>query len=227
MLAPGRSPGPFQTPSPRSPMRFLRPLVPLGALLLAALPLVRPTSRAATGLGNVIFIHPDGASSATWAAVRALQVGPDGDLNWDRLPAIAVYRGHMADSLVATSNGGATTHATGRKVASDAFGRSAGGEAGRDLVDDAGRALSVGHQALRAGLPVGLVQTGIAPEPGSACFLVEAPSRYEYDAIACPSSTVTISPAETILPPSSRNGITSRSSPWAEIETIMTVPCAR
>ena len=37
-------------------------------------------------------------------------------LAWDRLPALAVYRGHMADQLVGTSNGAATAHAFGRRV---------------------------------------------------------------------------------------------------------------
>lgn len=50
--------------------------------------------------GSVIFIHPDGASAATWTAARALYVGPDNNLNWDLLPAVGVYRGHMNDSLM-------------------------------------------------------------------------------------------------------------------------------
>ncbi len=134
--------------------------------------------------GSVIFIHPDGASSATWAAARALHAGPDGDLNWDKLPAIAVYRGHMADSLTATSNGGGTTHAYGVKVASDAYGGSAGGQRGRDLVDDQSRSLSVAKQAIAAGLPVGVVQTGTSTEPGTGCFLASVQTRQDHDGIA-------------------------------------------
>jgi alkaline phosphatase len=135
-------------------------------------------------LGSVIFIHPDGASSATWAAARALHVGPDGELNWDKLPAIAVYRGHMADSLTATSNGGGTTHAYGVKVASDAYGRSAGGERGHDLLDGQGRSLSVAKQAIAAGLPVGVVQTGTSTEPGTGCFLASVQTRQDHEGIA-------------------------------------------
>lgn len=134
--------------------------------------------------GSVIFIHPDGASASTWAAARALYVGPDNNLNWDLLPAIGVYRGHMTDSLTATSNGGATTHAFGVKVASDAFGLSAGGDRGERIVDEQGRSLSVAMQALRTGIPVGLVQTGISTEPGTACFVTEAPSRGDHFDIA-------------------------------------------
>ncbi|MEO1535706.1 MAG: alkaline phosphatase, partial [Planctomycetota bacterium] len=134
--------------------------------------------------GSVIFIHPDGASAATWAATRALYKGPDGDLHWDMLPAIALYRGHMADSLTATSNGGATTHAFGVKVASDAYGRSAGGERGGDLVDANGHSTSIASQAIRVGIPVGLVQSGIAPEPGTGCFLAVSTTRRDYEGIA-------------------------------------------
>jgi len=135
-------------------------------------------------VGSVIFVHPDGASAATWTAARALHVGPDGQLAWDRLPAIAVYRGHMRDSLTATSNGGATTHAFGVKVASDAFGRTAGGSRGKDIVDEHGRSRSVALQAIDAGIPVGLVQTGIAPEPGTASFVAPVDSRRQFEEIA-------------------------------------------
>lgn len=133
--------------------------------------------------GSVIFIHPDGASAATWTAARALLVGPDSDLNWDLLPSIAVYRGHMADSLTATSNGGATTHAFGVKVASNAYGRTAGGKEGRDILGPDGHSASVALQAIRAGIPVGIVQTGAAPEPGTGCFLVSNTRRGNYDEI--------------------------------------------
>lgn len=136
-----------------------------------------------TERGSVIFIHPDGASAATWAAARALHVGPDADLNWDLLPSIALYRGHMADSLTATSNGGATTHAFGVKVASDAYGRTAGGEDGRDILGPDGYSASVALQAIRAGIAVGIVQTGAAPEPGTGCFLVSTTQRGNYDEI--------------------------------------------
>jgi len=160
----------------------MRATISLMAICLASLGVF--SAHAAAPLGSVIFIHPDGASAATWTAARALHRGPDGELHWDRLPEVAVYKGHMADSLTATSNGGATTHAFGIKVASDAFGRTAGGARGEDIRDAQGRSTSVAAQALRAGLPVGLVQSGIAPEPGTACFLSETVSRRDYQGIA-------------------------------------------
>lgn len=172
-----------------------RPRLAVALLASAALPAF--AQHAAPGTtGSVIFIHPDGASSATWAATRALYKGPDSDLHWDALPAIAVYRGHMADSLSATSNGGATTHAFGVKVASDAYGRSAGGDVGVDLVDANGHSTSVAMQAIRADIPVGLVQSGIAPEPGTGCFVAPAATRRDYEGIA---ATLIESGSEVLL----------------------------
>lgn len=146
--------------------------------------LAQPPAAPPDATGNVIFIHPDGASSATWAAGRMYFVGPDGDLNWDRLPDLALYRGHMNDVLTATSNGGATTHAFGVKVASDAFGRTAGGKRGADIVDEHGRSTSVAMQALDAGLSVGLINSGTITEPGTGCFVAFTESRYDHDRIA-------------------------------------------
>ncbi|MEM6358335.1 MAG: alkaline phosphatase, partial [Pseudomonadota bacterium] len=73
-------------------------------------------------VGNVVFFHPDGTGVNHWTAARMHIVGPDGQLNWDRLPGIGVYTGHMRDRLTATSHGGATTHAYGIKTVADSFG---------------------------------------------------------------------------------------------------------
>jgi alkaline phosphatase len=141
-------------------------------------------SSAAPELGNVIFIHPDGAGANTWGAARLLAVGPDNDLHWDKLPHIALYRGHMADSLVGTSNGGATTHAFGVKTSASSFGASDSDLDKTDLLDASGQSASVAMQAIREGLPVGLINTGIAPEPGSAAFVATVARRDEYEQIA-------------------------------------------
>ncbi len=71
---------------------------------------------------NVIFFHTDGYGLSHWDALRTKSVGPDGILNWDKLPYSAGYTGHMKDQLTGTSHGGATTHAYGVKVAADSFG---------------------------------------------------------------------------------------------------------
>ncbi|MEM1213199.1 MAG: alkaline phosphatase [Planctomycetota bacterium] len=154
------------------------------SMVVFALVVCGSPAASAEETGSVIFIHPDGASSATWAAARAYYVGPDSDLNWDRLPHIALYRGHMLDSLTATSNGGATTHATGIKVRSSAFGKTASGKDAPRITDSNGNYRSVALEALAAGLRVGVVQSGTAIEPGTAVFLTDADHRYQGDAIA-------------------------------------------
>jgi len=155
-----------------------------GGFAGAALIVASAVSADVVGTGSVIFMHPDGASAASWAAARALLVGPDKDLEWDRIPQIALYRGHMKDSLTATSNGGATTHAYGVKVYSDAYGRTAADERGEEIVDAEGRSLSVARQAIAAGIRVGVVQTGTNTEPGTGCFLASVERRGDHEEIA-------------------------------------------
>lgn len=131
---------------------------------------------------NVIFIHPDGAGISHWQAARFYWAGPDADLNWDRLPHIAVYRGHMADSLSATSNGGGTTHAYGVKVGSGAFGTD-GKNPGRPR-SASGKKQSLMHEAIEARIRTGLVNSGSLVEPGTACFVASVPFRDEEAEIA-------------------------------------------
>jgi len=133
--------------------------------------------------GSVIFIHPDGTSAATWHAARVLYKGPDGNLEWDKLPGIAIYRDHLKNSLTATSNGGGTTHAYGVKVGHLAYGLS-DGVTGKPIVDEQGQSLSVMHQAIRAGLSTALVQTGTNTEPGTGCFVASVQRRDMHDEIA-------------------------------------------
>lgn len=61
--------------------------------------------------GNVIFIHPDGTSPSHFMALRNVDLGPDGRLNWDKMSHAGVYLGHMENQLTGTSNAGAVTHA--------------------------------------------------------------------------------------------------------------------
>ena len=79
---------------------FLVALNSLGASLVRAECVADPTGNGA------IFYHPDGTSMGHWDAARILYYGPDGSLNWDRLPQMAAYRGHLTDSLSSSSNGG-------------------------------------------------------------------------------------------------------------------------
>ena len=142
-----------------------------------------PDLEPAAERGSVIFFHPDGTSASNWLALRNMKVGPDADLEWDKLPAMALYRGHMRNSLTASSNGGATAHAFGVKPFRDAFGLT-GGPDPQPIVDEQGRSLSVADQAMRAGLSVGLVQSGSAIEPGTACFVTGVERRAMHDEIA-------------------------------------------
>lgn len=138
-----------------------------------ALALMLPVSGLAQETGNVIFFHPDGTGVNHWTAARMHIVGPDGTLNWDRLPEIGVYKGHMSDNLTATSHGGATTHAYGVKVKADSYGQN-----GKETLTAAsGRQLSIAEEAIEAGKSVALVQTGHIAEPGTGAFVASVDSR--------------------------------------------------
>lgn len=143
-------------------------------------------------LGNVIFIHPDGASASHWAAARMVMAGPDGMINWDRLPVLAVYRGHMKTSLAATSHGGATTHAFGVKVDPDSFGM----DRDQPLTALSGKPMSIMREGLTSGLAVGVVNSGDIDEPGTGVFLASTKSRNNGAEIA---RQVVLSGAQVIL----------------------------
>lgn len=134
--------------------------------------------------GNVIFFHPDGSGMSHWNAARMYWYGPDALLNWDQLPEMAVYRGHMSDRLTGTSNGGATVHAFGYKVVGPgSFGQDGGidpeeaGSEGRPINSLSGFSGSIMREAAAAGMPVGIVNDGDLPEPGTGVFLAEVGDR--------------------------------------------------
>ena len=157
------------------------------SLLLPAIPEARVDAR--TAPGNVVFLHPDGASASHWSTARAYWNGPDAELNWDRLPQMAVYRGHMTELLTGTSNGGATTHAFGYKVEGlGSFGRDGDGNR-TPPTDRAIHALSgfrgsVLREAASRGNPTGLVNDGNIGEPGTGAFAAEVGNRNNWNAIA-------------------------------------------
>ena len=144
------------------------------ALALTAAPV------AAQQTGNVIFFHPDGTGLNHWGAARMHVAGPDGELNWDRLPGLGVYTGHMSDRLTGTSHGGATVHAYGVKVVNDSFGLN-----GTETITAAsGQQMSIAQEALEAGRAVGLIQSGHIAEPGTAVFVASSEARSNTDEIA-------------------------------------------
>jgi glycerophosphoryl diester phosphodiesterase len=125
--------------------------------------------------GNVIFIHPDGTSPSHYMALRNIDLGPDGRLNWDMMSDAGVYLGHMENQLTGTSNAGAVTHATGTKVFAESFGLNedntpitpASGKVGMTILDE----------AIAAGKATALVQSGHIGEPGTAAFAAQTSNR--------------------------------------------------
>ncbi len=131
--------------------------------------------------GNVIFLHPDGSGPSMWQAARIYWKGPDENLFWDRLPYLAMYRGHANDlnvratgGLLQSSNGGATVHGFGFKVQ---FPESFGQDGQRPILALSSYPGSIMREAANRGHPVGVVNDGDLPEPGTGAFLAEVASR--------------------------------------------------
>jgi len=160
--------------------------------------------------GSVIFIHPDGAGLNSWNACRMIKAGPDGEIAWDRLPHIGVYRGHMKDGLTATSHGGATTHAYGVKVPADSYGMH-GKEPLHALSGFRG---SIMQEAQKAGKAVGVVNSGQIGEPGTGVFLASSPYRAAIEHIAeqviTSGAQVIMSGGERYLLPEGETGFHGR-----------------
>lgn len=130
--------------------------------------------------GSAIFLHPDGMGANTWSVVRLREVGPDGRLAWDRLPQVAIYVGPMLDSVNASSNGGATTHAYGVRARLDSYGR----VDGEEPVAASGVRESLADAALKAGKSVALVNSSSLTEPGTGAFLASVADRDDEAEIA-------------------------------------------
>lgn len=134
-----------------------------------------PAPQATKQTGNVIFIHPDGASPSHFMALRNVDKGPDGRLNWDNMSNAGVYLGHMENQLTGTSNAGAVTHANGVKVFNESFGLNedqsivtpASGKVGYTILEE----------AIAAGKATALLQSGHLAEPGTAAFAAETTNR--------------------------------------------------
>lgn len=131
--------------------------------------------------GSVIFFHIDGAGIPQWQMARMVIAGPDGHINWDSIPHLAVYRGHQENMLTTSSNAAATAHAYGTKVPYDAFGTD--GKSGQPPLAPSGKRLSIMQEAKERGLAVGVVNSGSAVEPGTACFLTSVHARADDEEI--------------------------------------------
>ena len=148
--------------------------------IAGAIPALAQSGPTPTGNG-AIFFHPDGTSASHWDATRILYYGPDSYLNWDRIPVVTTYRGHLLDQLTGTSNAGAVIHATGTRAYSGSFGLDPNGKEYRSAN---GTYNTIMEEAVLAGVGTALVQSGSLIEPGTAAFVAEAPSRRDYEEIA-------------------------------------------
>jgi alkaline phosphatase len=157
---------------------------------------------------SVIFIHTDGAGIAQWQMARFVLKGADGDLNWDRLDHVGVYRGHLADQLTATSNAGAVAHATGTRLHAKSFGLEL--ESGLPPQTASGRRETIMQEAIRRGVKTALINSGDITEPGTAAFVAAVARREDHDAIAlqvCESGVnVILSGGEAFLLPKGKKG---------------------
>ena len=128
-----------------------------------------------TSNNSVIFIHPDGASPAHYAAGRFASVGVDGRLNWDEMTDAGVYLGHLDDQIVATSNAGAVAHAYGIKPFSGSYGLDENNNPYAPLsgVGD----LTIMEEAIAEGKATAIINSGFIAEPGTGVFLADAENR--------------------------------------------------
>jgi glycerophosphoryl diester phosphodiesterase len=136
-----------------------------------------PTPAPATtaDTGNVIFIHPDGTSPSHYMALRNIDLGPDGRLNWDKMSNAGVYLGHMDNQLTGTSNAGAVTHANGVKVFNESFGLNADNS---EVTSASGKlGYTILEEAIAAGKGTALIQSGHIGEPGTAAFAAATTNR--------------------------------------------------
>jgi len=130
---------------------------------------------------NAIFLHPDGMGANTWMGVRLLEAGPDGRLAADELPYVAAYVGPLSDSVTASSNGGATTHAWGLRAQMESYG-TVDGKA--PAAARSGYAGSIMREAQHAGKAIGIVNSSSVTEPGTGAFLASAADREDEAEIA-------------------------------------------
>jgi alkaline phosphatase len=122
---------------------------------------------------NVIFLHPDGTTQSHYGAVRLLEVGPDGNIHWDNLSNLAIYKGNTKDSLTSTSHGGATIHGSGIKVLADSYGCD-----GNCTNNSTKRTIM--EEARDEGYKIGIINSGTITEPGTGAFVAHVTARSDH-----------------------------------------------
>ncbi len=161
-------------------------------IAFAGISCVKKVEENTARIGNVIFIHPDGTGLSGWHTLRIWDKGPDGELNWDKLPNIGLYKSHTRNSLVTSSNAGATMHSYGKKVPYHSYGMNGTEE----LVALSGAKKSIMIEARDAGMAVGVINSGNIIEPGSGVFLASSTARSKSEEI---TRKIIESGAEVIL----------------------------
>jgi glycerophosphoryl diester phosphodiesterase len=137
--------------------------------------------KATANTGNVIFIHPDGHSPASFGAARFTSVGPDGRLNWDNMTSTGIYLGHLTDQLTGSSDGSGVVHATGVKVFQDSYGLNQDGSRVTSFSGKAGTTIL--EEARDRGKAVVIINSGQLGEPGSGAFAAEVALRADANEI--------------------------------------------
>jgi alkaline phosphatase len=153
----------------------------VGAALFAASATAADTASGAASPRSAIFLHPDGMGANTWSATRLMTVGPDGRLAWDQLPRLAIYVGPMSDSVNASSNGGATTHAYGIRASLESYGWVGQVEV---PVAASGKRMSLMREAQAAGKKIAIFNSAPMTEPGTGAFLATIKDRDDEAGIA-------------------------------------------
>jgi glycerophosphoryl diester phosphodiesterase len=160
-----------------------------GVELPVRVPDLAPPPAATARTGNVIFIHPDGHSPASFGAARFASVGPDGRLNWDQMTNTAIYLGHLTDQLTGSSDGSGVVHATGTKVWGDSYGLNApesgnASEPGRRVTPASGKVgTTLLEEARDAGKAVVMINSGRISEPGTGAMGAEVLVRSDNNEI--------------------------------------------
>ena len=86
-----------------------------------------------------------------------------------------VYLGHMDDQIVSTSNGGAVVHAYGIKPYAGSYGLDEDGNPYTSLSGQEGTTIM--QEAIAAGKPTAVINSGFIAEPGTGVFLSAAEDR--------------------------------------------------
>ncbi len=155
---------------------------------------IKPAPEPTEDTGNVIFIHPDGTSPSHYAAARFASVGTDGRLNWDNMTDAGVYLGHLDNQITSTSNAGAVAHAYGIKPYADSYGLDEEGNPYTSLSGQSGTTIM--EEAIAAGKPTAVINSGIIAEPGTGAFLSDTENR---DNVAEITAEIVESGADVIM----------------------------